>query len=241
VVAANASKLLALETSSEWCSAALWLDGQVLTREVLAGQTHSEQLLPMVEGLLGEAGLSLGALHAIAFGSGPGSFTGLRIACGVAQGLAFAVALPVVPVTSLLALAEASGADRVISCLDARMSEIYFAAYRRESGEWRCVHQPALCRPGAAPLVEGDGWIGVGSGFAAHGAALASRYQGRLLAHQPDLHPSAREIAVLGARRYALGLAVPPEEAAPLYLRDRVALTVDERESLRRAAAAGTP
>jgi tRNA threonylcarbamoyladenosine biosynthesis protein TsaB len=241
VVAANGSKLLALETSSEWCSAALWLDGQVLSREVLAGQTHSEQLLPMVEELLGEAGVSLAALDAIAFGSGPGSFTGLRIACGVAQGLAFAAGLPVVTVTSLLALAEASNADRVISCLDARMGELYFAAYRRESEEWRCVHEPALCQPGAAPVVEGDGWTGVGSGFAVHGAVLAARYQGRLLAQRPDVHPNARDIAVLAARRYALGLALPPEQAVPLYLRDRVALTVDERESLRRAAdVAGT-
>jgi tRNA threonylcarbamoyladenosine biosynthesis protein TsaB len=195
----------------------------------------------MVEELLGEAGVSLAALHAIAFGSGPGSFTGLRIACGVAQGLAFAVGLPVVTVTSLLALAKASGADRVISCLDARMGEVYFAAYRRESEEWRCIQDPGLYQPSAVPMVEGDGWTGVGSGFAVHGAALAARYQGRLLAQRPDVHPSARDIAVLAARRYALGLVLPPEQAVPLYLRDRVALTVDERESLRRATdAAGT-
>ena len=240
MAAPTASKLLALETSSEWCSVALFSGGQILAREVLAGQTHSELLLPMVEGLLAEAGLSLASLDAVAFGSGPGSFTGLRIACGVAQGLAYAAGLPVVAVSSLLALAQASGAERVISCLDARMGEIYCAAYRRDAHDWQCEQEPVLCRPEAAPLLEGGGWVGAGSAFAAHGETLAARYRSDLVEQRPDLHPSAREVAVLGARQYALGMSVPPEEARPLYLRDRVALTVEERERLRAAAPAGS-
>ncbi|PWT77176.1 MAG: tRNA (adenosine(37)-N6)-threonylcarbamoyltransferase complex dimerization subunit type 1 TsaB [Proteobacteria bacterium] len=236
MVAANASKLLALETSSEWCSAALWLEGEVLVDEVVAGQTHSELLLPMVDGLLSKAGLDLGRLNAIAFGSGPGSFTGMRIACGVAQGLAFAAELPVVAVTSLLALAEASGGEHVIACLDARMAEIYFAAYRRNNKTWACVHEPVLCRPAASPMIEGSGWIGAGSGFAAYGPVLAARYEGHLRSQRADLHPSAREVAILGARRLALGLTVRAEDAVPLYLRDRVALTTEERQRERAGA-----
>ncbi|HTT37933.1 MAG TPA: tRNA (adenosine(37)-N6)-threonylcarbamoyltransferase complex dimerization subunit type 1 TsaB [Burkholderiales bacterium] len=227
--------LLALETSTEWCSAALWLDGQVHAREILAGQSHSERLLPMVDGLLDEAGIGFEALQAIAFGCGPGSFTGLRIACGVAQGLAFPRELPVVGVSTLLAMAEASAGARVVSCLDARIGEVYCAVYRREQGEWRCAHEPVLCKPDEVPPVEGEGWIGVGSGFAAHGEVLAARFDGRLDAIRSDLHPSAREIAVVGAQMHAQGLAVRPEEARPLYLRDRVALTVAERERLRAA------
>ena len=167
--------LLALETSSEWCSVALWLNGQILSREVLAGQSHSERLLPMVEESLAEAEIGLGALEVIAFGSGPGSFTGLRIACGVAQGLAFARDLPVVGVTTLLALAEATDGVQVVSCLDARMGEAYCAAYRREQGAWCCVHEPILCAPAEAPLVDGEGWIGAGNGFAVHGDILSAR------------------------------------------------------------------
>jgi len=233
--------LLALETSTEWCSVALWLDGQVLAREILAGQSHSERLLPMVDGLLDDGGIGVEALQAIAFGCGPGSFTGLRIACGVAQGLAFPRELPVVGVSTLLAIAEASAGAHVVSCLDARIGEVYCAVYQREQGEWRCAHEPLLCKPDEVPLVEGEGWIGVGSGFAVHGDALATRFNGRLGAVRSDLHPSAREIALLGARMHAQGLAVRPEEARPLYLRDRVALTVAERERLRAARSKDVP
>lgn len=230
--------ILALETSSEWCSAALWLDGRVLAREELAGQRHSELILSMIDTLLREAGVALAACDAIAFGAGPGSFTGLRIACGVAQGLGFAAGLPLVGVSTLLALAQASGAERVLSCLDARMGEIYCAAFERRGGQWCTTHSPRLCAPAAAPLLEGKGWIGAGSGFAACSNALQERYASHLEMVRPDLHPDARDIASLGVDMVRAGLALPAEQAHPVYLRDRVALTVDERQAIKAAKSA---
>jgi len=123
------------------------IDSALTYREVHAGQTHSQLLLPMCQDLLAEAGLGLAQLDGIAFGAGPGSFTGLRIACAVAQGLAFGADVPVLGVGTLLALAEASGAARVIACLDARMGEVYHAAYRREVGDWMTESGPQLCAP----------------------------------------------------------------------------------------------
>jgi len=236
--------ILAIETSSEWCSAAIWLDGRMLSREERAGQRHSELILPMVDGLLREAAIELAALDAVAFGAGPGSFTGLRVACGVAQGLAFAAGVPVAEVGTLLALAQASGAQRVVSCLDARMGEVYFAAFERatEPGserQWSTVHAPILCTPASAPELHGDGWVGVGSGFAAHGAELARRYAGRLILTRAELYPNARDVATLAVELVRLGLIVPAEEARPVYLRDRVALTVEERRALKMSRAAG--
>jgi tRNA threonylcarbamoyladenosine biosynthesis protein TsaB len=226
-------KLLALETSTEWCSAAVWRDGEVFAREELAGHRHSEMILPMIDAVLQQAEERLAGLDAVAFGAGPGSFTGLRIACGVAQGLAFASGRPIVGVGTLLAVAQASGGDRVVSCLDARMGELYCAAFERGGGQWRTVHAPHLCTALAAPEVEGDGWVGAGSGFGAHGSALAERYAGRLGAVQAFVHPDARHIAALAVDMVRAGLALPAEEAAPIYLRDRVALTVEQRRALK--------
>ncbi|MDP3483577.1 MAG: tRNA (adenosine(37)-N6)-threonylcarbamoyltransferase complex dimerization subunit type 1 TsaB, partial [Sulfuricella sp.] len=191
-------KILALDSSTELCSVALWLDGEMLVREELAGQRHSELLLPMVQELLAEAGLDLKALDGIAFGEGPGSFTGLRIGCGVAQGLAFGAGLPVAGVCTLLALADASGAGRVIACLDARMGEVYHGVYEKIEGEWRTLNAPGLSLPPQTPDVAGEHWVGCGNGFAAHGEILRSRYAGLLVEVMPDVLPHAAQIAVLG-------------------------------------------
>jgi len=222
-------QLLALDTSTEWCSAALWLDGELRVREENAGQRHSELILPMVDSLLREAGLALAALDAIAFGAGPGSFTGLRIACGVVQGMALGADLKVIPVSTLESLAQACGGDRVIAALDARMGELYLATYVREGEGWRNTYEPRLCLPQEAPLVEGVGWIGSGSGFAVHGDTLASRYGDSLQEMQPHWVPHARDIATLGALQLARGGGVDPALAEPLYVRDKVAMTIEER------------
>ncbi|MDD5329561.1 MAG: tRNA (adenosine(37)-N6)-threonylcarbamoyltransferase complex dimerization subunit type 1 TsaB [Sulfuricella sp.] len=222
-------KILALDTSTELCSVALWLDGELHVREELAGQRHSELVLPMVHGLLGEAGLRLNALDGVAFGEGPGSFTGLRIGCGVAQGLAFGGGLPVVGVCTLLALADASGASRAIACLDARMGEIYHAVYEKLDGEWRELSAPGLGLPQDAPEVAGVGWTGCGSGFAAYGEALGGRYGGQIETVRGELLPHAAQIAGLGAIRFARGLGRDAAEAAPLYIRNKVALKTSER------------
>ena len=228
--------LLALDTSSEWCSAALWLGGQTRVRQDNAGQRHSELILPMIDALLQEAGLSVRQLDGIAFGAGPGSFTGLRIACGIAQGLAFAAGLPVAAVGTLECLAEASGQARVLSALDARMGEVYIGAFERSDGAWCTVSEPLLRRPQEAPALEGA-WVGCGSGFAAHGEALARRYGGQLASVRAELFPHAREVAVLAARMLERGGGVDPALAAPVYIRDKVALTVSERAARKVQAA----
>lgn len=223
-------KILSLDTSTELCSVALWLDGATLVREELAGQRHSELVLPMVRDVLAEAGLGLKALDGIAFGEGPGSFTGLRIGCGVAQGLAFGANLPVAGVCTLLALAESTEAERAIACLDARMGEVYHAVYEKdEGGGWKTLSAPGLSLPQDAPEVAGERWTGCGNGFAAYGEALRSRYAGRLAVVLPEALPHAAVIARLGAARFQQGLGRDAAEAAPLYIRNKVALKTSER------------
>lgn len=225
-------KILALETSTELCSAALWLDGEVDAREALAGQRHSELLLPMIDALLVNHGLKAAQLDCIAFGAGPGSFTGLRIACGVAQGMAFGLSVPVVGIGTLLALAAASRAERAVCCLDARMGEVYHAAYEWRGEDWHAVHEPGLCKPDAAPELPAGAWTGCGSGFAAYRAALESRYAGSLGHVNDRLAPHAREIAALAAVEFRRGGAVSAEYAAPLYVRNKVALRINERSKV---------
>lgn len=228
-------RILALESSTEYCSVALWQDGAVAETGRLAGQTHSALILPMVRGLMVEAGVAMTDLDAIAFGAGPGSFTGVRIAVAVAQGLAFAHDTPVVPIVSLAALAEACGAPRVLACLDARMGELYLAAYERGATGWSGVLAPCLVRPDALPGADGR-FTGVGSGFARHPEALAAAYA--LDAVDGSVHPQARAVAVLGAAAFAAGAGIRADDAAPLYLRDKVALDVHEQAAARAAKAA---
>ncbi len=226
-------KVLALETSTEYCSVALWLDGVVSSRCEAVGQKHSERLMAMIDELLQATGNRLQALDGIAFGMGPGSFTGVRIACGVAQGLALGANLPVAGVCTLEALAEASGHDRVIAVLDARMGEIYHAAYERQGGRWGAASEPCLCRPEDAPVVTGEGWFAAGSGFAVNGVALEARYAGQLHGVDGSAVPQAAAIAALGAARLLRGEGKDAAQALPLYLRDKVALTTREREAQR--------
>ena len=223
-------KLLAFDTASEWCSAALWIDGVVSFRAVHAGQKHSELLTPMLGELLAEAGLNYRQLDGLAFGCGPGSFTGLRIACGVAQGLALGADLPVLGVSTLEALAEEAGegADEVLACLDARMNEVYAGLYRREGSGWRALAGPVVCPPSLAPLLGGAGCIGAGPGFAAY-PALRERMQGRLTRIVADAIPHARGIVKLAAPRFTAGEFGAPETAEPVYVRDQVALKISER------------
>lgn len=213
-------RLAAIETSTQWCSVALWSDGELRSLERRAGNRHSELVLPMLRSLVSD----FRSLDALAFGAGPGSFTGLRIACALTQGLALPRALPVLGVSSLEALAQESGARRVVACIDARMREVYYAALECQGGRWREV-LPAQCvAPQAAPLPAGDGWIGCGSGFEAYGAmGLQQTF--------PEVHPTAAAVALLAAPRLAAGEGVDPALAAPVYLRDKVALTKKEQES----------
>lgn len=224
-------RILALDTSTEYLSLALMLEGQVLSRDVHAGQAHSQLILPMIGEMLTEAGMPLRELDGIAFGAGPGSFTGLRIACGVTQGLAFGANLPVVGISTLLALAHGSGADKVIACLDARMGEVYHAAYVRDGDSWQELSPPGLYKPEAVPLPDGDGWTGAGSGWAAYGDVFAESHAGQVSEALPQAYPHAASLAALALPIFRAGLGVPAAQAAPIYIRNKVALTMRERET----------
>ncbi|SFU56266.1 tRNA threonylcarbamoyladenosine biosynthesis protein TsaB [Nitrosospira multiformis] len=224
-----ALKILAFDTSSEYCSVALLLERDILGEEVLAGQRHSELVLPMVSRILDESGLTLAQLDGIAFGSGPGSFTGLRIACGIAQGLAFGAGLPVIGIGTLEALAQQAGGTQVITALDARMHEIYHAAYRKVLDGWQAVSEPILCLPQNAPPVQEQDWTGCGSGFDMYPAVLRKRYEGYLNHIISGVRPDARAMAQLAAPRFARGQGLDPADAALLYIRNKVALKEKER------------
>lgn len=222
-------KILAVETSTEYCSVALWHDGAVSERCELVGQKHSEMLLSMLDALLLDSGFGIQDMDGIAFGKGPGSFTGVRIACGVAQGLALGANLEVVGVCTLEALAQASGHDKVIAALDARMGEIYLAAYEKCEDAWATVIAPCLCKADDAPQVTGAAWYGVGSGFAVNGAVLQAQYAGQLGDVEAQAVPQVGAVAQLAAIEFAKGNAVDAAQALPLYLRDKVALKTSER------------
>jgi tRNA threonylcarbamoyladenosine biosynthesis protein TsaB len=235
-------KLLALECATRQCSVALWLDGQTTLRVAAPDARNSDVLLPMARALLAEAGLSLQALDAVAFGAGPGAFTGLRVACGVAQGLAFGADLPVLPVGTLEVLAEslrdlvavAVGTQReplrVLAALDARMGECYWSELLEQGEDWHVIRGPLLAAPDRIPLPESAGSLGVGDAFVVHEAALAARLGSsvRLLAGYTQL-PDAAALARLASVRWQAGAAIAPDFAQPIYVRDRVALTTAER------------
>jgi len=212
-------RFAAIETSTPWCSVALWSDGELAALERHAGQRHSELVLPMLESLFRDGKIEI---DAVAFGAGPGSFTGLRIACALAQGLALPRALPVLGVSTLEALAEESGARRVVACIDARMREVYYAALEKQDARWREVIPAQCIAPQDAPRPAGDGWVGCGSGFAAYGDLGFARTLAQV-------HPTAAAVAALAAPRFAAGEGVDAALAAPVYLRDKVALTKEEQ------------
>ena len=221
--------LLALETSTDRLSIAVLRENRMHETNLVVGNRHAELVLPSIEALLAEAGLSRSDLDGIAFGAGPGAFTGLRVACSVAQGLAAALEIGVIGVNALETLAEQCGGPRVIACLDARMGEVYHAAYERETTVWREVVAPGVCTADAMPRPPGRDWIGCGSGFVVHGNALRARLDGSLARVVEDVFPTAAAMLRLAAPRFERGEALAPEAAYPLYVRDKVALTVAER------------
>lgn len=221
--------LLAFDTSTEFLSIALQVGAQSWTFHVEAGASASQRILPEIHALLFAAKIKLTALDGIAFGAGPGAFTGVRVACGVAQGLAFAADLPVVGVHTLMAVAQASARDKVIVCQDARMGEVYFAAYEKNQGAWVTVSPAIVCKPEQVPTLDGDDWVGAGSGWAAYMSQLSAVYQHRLSEVLPDITPNARAILALAQPQFLAGLTQVAEEITPIYIRNRVALTTQER------------
>lgn len=221
-------RLLALETATRHLSVAFWQDGELIERSGEIPSGGSEHLLPWMHELLAEAGVALNQIDGIAFGAGPGGFTGLRLACGVAQGLAWGLDLPVLPVSTLEALALASGECEVWVCLDARMNEVYAAAYRVEGDGVGRLMAPVCLPPAVAPAPTFAGGWGVGDGFAVYGPLLRAR-KPDLVGLRADVFPTAAAVLRLAAPRFSRGEATSAALAQPVYVRDKVALTTAER------------
>ena len=183
----------------------------------------------MAREILDEAKLELTDIDGIAFGAGPGSFTGLRIACGVAQGLAFASNLRVIGISTLQAIAHQNTHDKIIAVMDARMGEIYHAAYIRQDKNWLTVSEPMLCQPQHAPALTGAHWVGCGSGFDLYDQVLSERYHQNLEVINYGCFPHAQEIAQLAAAKDIKGFHTDPAQGAPIYIRNKVALKESER------------
>ena len=220
--------ILAIETATEACSAALLIDGDVIQRYQLAPRQHVTLIMPFIDELMAEAGVTVKQLDAVAFGRGPGSFTGLRIAAGITQGIAFGANLPVIPVSTLAALAQGAarqeGASSVLAALDARMQEVYWGTFcADDNGLMQLTGKEVVCAPNAVVRPEGSDWQAAGDGWSSYGEALSER-----LGFQPaqcfeSLRPQAADVARLAAALFAAGETLAPEQAAPVYLRDQVA------------------
>jgi len=211
---------------------ALRIGNDDLARFELAPRQHADLVLSMCSELLAEAGITARQLDALAFGRGPGSFTGLRIAAGTVQGIAFGLDLPVVPVSTLAAMAQGAitecGVTRVLCALDARMDEVYWGAYEKgEDGLAHTMDEELVCPPEHVPVPPGGQFYGAGSGWKAYGAILREHIgAGNLLEVEKDRYPDARYVLPLGADVFRRGEAVPAEQAQPVYLRDKVAKKV---------------
>jgi len=225
--------LLAIETATEACSVALMIDSALIERHEIAPRRHAELLLPWIDALLAEAGISKTQLDAIAVGRGPGAFTGVRLAIAAAQGIALALDRPVLPVSSLAALAieaQANSGDAVLAAIDARMGEVYLGSFVIDQSRLpSAIDDERLCSPARPFIPTRESWIGVGTGFAAENDALQSALAGRLTHVMAAALPRASAIARLAGPAYRRGEAIPADALQPAYLRDKVAQTLIER------------
>lgn len=226
-------KILAVETSTDACSAALFIDGAIEERFALAPREHTKLILPMIAELMAEAGLKPQQLDALALSRGPGSFTGVRIATGVVHGIALGADLPVVPVSTLAAIAQdlfnRHDVDLAFTGMDARMNEIFWGVYQTNAlGLAQLLGAEAVTPAEQVLFPERLGW-GVGSAWAIYAQALTERLNPWLQGLEAEVWPHAACIAQLGAYDFANGLAVPVEQAMPVYLRDKVAKKQSER------------
>ena len=218
-------KILALDTATEACSAALLCDGSIHERHDVAPRRHAQLILSMVDAVLAQAGLGLHRLDAIAFGRGPGAFTGVRIAAGVTQGLALGAGLPVLPVSSLAALAQAALGNGavVLPALDARMGEVYWAAYASgRDGLAAALGDEQVASPDAVRVPSSGPIFGVGSGWKTYRERLRRALPGQVGGIDPERFPVAKDILPLAVRDYNAGRCVGAQQALPVYLRDKV-------------------
>jgi tRNA threonylcarbamoyladenosine biosynthesis protein TsaB len=225
--------ILAFETCTEACSVALWIDGDLRERFGLAPRQHAELALPWAGELLAEAGIARSRVGAVAVGRGPGAFTGVRLGVALAQGIALGLDVPVAPVSTLAALAMQARGDRVLAAIDARMGGVYLGAFERSGDGMRALQAEAVGAPDALALPGGDGWEGVGTGWAAVDGALALRVGPRLDSMDATALPHAADVARLAVPMLSRGEGLPPERVEPAYLRDNVALTLAEQLAAR--------
>lgn len=232
-------KLLALDTATEACSAAVWVDGAIHARFEIAGRDHTQRLLPAVAAVLAEAGLRYGQLDGLVCGLGPGSFAGVRIGVAFTKGVALAHELPVVGVSSLALLAQralnAGGAERVLAAIDARMGEVYFQCFERDAnGLARALSEAVVAAPNAVPLLPQSGpWLAAGSAWASYPAELVTRLACEINAIDGAALPQAADAFALAVPIFERGETQPADALQPIYLRNRVALTLVEQQQRR--------
>ena len=226
-------KLLALDTATEACSAALYIDGDITQNYQLAPREHTRLILGMIEDLLNDAGITVKQLDALAFGRGPGSFTGVRIATGAVQGMAYGADLPVVPVSTLAAIAQSvhdnHQAEFVLTAIDARMEAVYWAEYLADQGLMKLSGEEMVVSPEQVPLPAQQVWVGAGSGWAAYEPQLLTRLQQPMQVIYSDVYPQSASIVKLAAHDFANGNFVEAAKAVPVYLRNNVAKKTSER------------
>jgi tRNA threonylcarbamoyladenosine biosynthesis protein TsaB len=225
------TRVLAVDTATEACSVALWVNGDVHRRHTVVGRTHTTVLLPMVQAVLAEAGVRPAQLDALVCGVGPGSFAGVRIGVGLVKGMALALNRPVVGVGSLAMLAQQAleaGHEAVCAAIDARMGEVYAGWYRAAQGLARPVAPDLVTDPAALTAPPGR-WFGVGSGFAGHGTELGRTLGTALSGSDPDALPDAVHALRLGLALLRAGAGQDAAALEPAYLRNRVALTLAEQ------------
>ena len=222
-------KILAIETATEACSAALAIDDTLIERFEIAPRRHTQLILSMIEAIMNEADIKVSDLDAIAFGQGPGAFTGVRIAMGVIQGLAFAHDTPVIPISTLAALAQRvandhpSNHDWVASAIDARMQEIYWGLFKKnDSGIMEAVSEELVCAATDVEIISEEIWFGAGSGWDTYSDVLSSKFDNNLSGFDGQLFPSAVDVLTLAKPAYLENKMISVEQASPVYLRNKV-------------------
>ena len=218
-------KILAIETSTEACSASLDIDDSCISRYKIAPRKHTELILPMIDSLLQEADIGVNSLDAIAFGCGPGAFTGVRIAVGVTQGLAYPHDIPVIPVSTLATLAQqfSEKYDHIAVAIDARMKEIYWGLYKVSKDNLaETIKKEKVCLPkNISSPADGD-WLGVGSGWKIYAKDIESEFKCKIIDIKDDAYPHAKNVIQLAKPSYINGKFISADRASPTYLRDKI-------------------
>ena len=218
-------KILALDTATEACSAAILVDSEINSKLKIAPRRHAELILGMVDELLGDTGIRLSDLDALAFGRGPGTFTGVRIAAGVVQGLAYGASLPVIPVSTLAALAQGANTDCqfIISAIDARMGEIYWGIFNKDdAGLVSAVTDEFVSAPNKIQITKDKTYYGTGSGWLRYHTIIENNLKNKIIGFDGETYPHSKDILLLARREFENGNSVPAQSALPIYLRNNV-------------------